>query len=264
MNPTKSAFEFVDAGVIEAPGAMMADARLLELCLLDDVTRCRIYTWDRVWVTLGRFQNPSNDLVSEAGVGFTVRPTGGKAVLHGHDVTVALAAFAPLGAGEGRSVSKIFEFATAPLLGALRDCGLVCGLPIPPGMPSNSLPVGEGPRTEVSGGGVHVTRNQPAPGLAGAQPLPPILGRGRETSPYCFETLGKYDIIDLQSRQKVCGCALKIVGQHVLLQASIPYKEPLIEPSTIIKDAQDVPPPAWNWQELPNALMRHLEYMSFQ
>src|SRR5687768_7523544 len=51
----------------------------------------RFYSWDGPWVTLGRFQDPARDLLDPSLVPWVVRPTGGKAVLHGHDLTVTLA-----------------------------------------------------------------------------------------------------------------------------------------------------------------------------
>ncbi len=81
---------------------------------------CRVYGWDGVWVSLGRFQSPERDIVR----GFdrwVIRPTGGKAVLHGHDVTVGFAMPLP---GGPRSVKAAYRGAVAPLLEALTACGL--------------------------------------------------------------------------------------------------------------------------------------------
>ena len=83
----------------------------------------RVYSWAGPWISLGRFQSPDRDLLSQA-IPFVMRPTGGKAVLHGHDATVALAA--PL-AGIGcspRDVKRAYRCICRPLVSALRSCGL--------------------------------------------------------------------------------------------------------------------------------------------
>lgn len=78
----------------------------------------RIYTWNSVWVTLGRFQDPEEALVDPKKVPWIQRPTGGAAVLHGHDITVGLAF--PLQS----SVRGSYRIATRPLIEALEGAGI--------------------------------------------------------------------------------------------------------------------------------------------
>ncbi len=80
----------------------------------------RIYEWDQTWVTLGRFQDPVTTLVDPSILNWTVRETGGAAVLHGHDVTVAVAV--PLGGSLG--VREVYRRLVGPLVLALQDAGL--------------------------------------------------------------------------------------------------------------------------------------------
>ena len=86
----------------------------------------RVYSWDGLWVTLGRFQNPDEALVKP--VPYVVRPTGGRAVLHGHDVTVAVAIAHDLRQGSDRSVRDVYRTLVRPLAEALRACSLFARL----------------------------------------------------------------------------------------------------------------------------------------
>ena len=51
----------------------------------------RVYTWDRPTVSLGRRQRPKDVADLFPGLPTVGRPTGGGGVLHGSDLTVALA-----------------------------------------------------------------------------------------------------------------------------------------------------------------------------
>ena len=56
----------------------------------------RLYEWPRPAITLGRFQNPHEALnlavCREESVDVALRPTGGRGILHGDDLTVSIAA----------------------------------------------------------------------------------------------------------------------------------------------------------------------------
>jgi lipoate-protein ligase A len=79
----------------------------------------RVYTWQGLWVSIGRSQIPEETLANP-GVPWVRRPTGGSAVLHGHDVTVALAL--PLGKSLG--VGHTYRLVTRPLIDALVSMGI--------------------------------------------------------------------------------------------------------------------------------------------
>jgi lipoate-protein ligase A len=79
----------------------------------------RIYDWDQTWVTLGRFQKPVETLVDPLLPTWTIRETGGAAVLHGHDVTVSVAI--PLINSIG--VKSVYRQMVRPLVLALQDVG---------------------------------------------------------------------------------------------------------------------------------------------
>lgn len=82
----------------------------------------RVYTWDGPWVTLGRFQDPSRDLMPGAPVPWVRRPTGGGGVLHGHDVTVGVAM--PLPDGRARKLRDVYRALVRPLAEALTEAGV--------------------------------------------------------------------------------------------------------------------------------------------
>ena len=168
-----------------------------DLALLDDLPlgalRIRVYRWDGLWVTLGRNQKPEEALLNPAMVPHVVRPTGGKAVLHGHDATVALALAWDGASGDSRSLRRLYRCLTVPLARALTRCG-----------------------------------------------RPAVLAEDRAdavreglVAPDCFFGTSRNDVVDPASGRKVCGCALRVWRDRVLLQASIPAGPPLRAPSEV-------------------------------
>ncbi len=190
-------------GSLEGPENMARDSRLLELAE-GGTPGFRIYSWDGAWVSLGRFQMPSKALRNEAGVPWVMRPTGGKAVLHGHDITLGAAfPFALLGLKESetRSVVPAYRAIIRPLAAALRDSGV-------------NVLLGEETQFVKSGG----------------------------VTPDCFAHLAPNDVIDPLTGRKVMGCALQMGRRAVLVQCSMPVREPLVDPNTVFPEAHF---PSW-------------------
>lgn len=81
---------------------------------------CRIYKWHEPWVTIGRFQTP-DDVLGSHPKRYLVRPTGGGAIVHGHDYTLAMT-----GPRESLAISphQIYRKVTEPIREALADCDL--------------------------------------------------------------------------------------------------------------------------------------------
>jgi lipoyl(octanoyl) transferase len=106
-----------------APGAtnMARDAELLTAAEAGEAG-ARVYSWMGPCVSLGRFQTPQWDLIKPDLVPWVMRPTGGKGVLHGHDITIGLAM--PLAEGEYRNLKKAYHRIIEPIIGALQECGL--------------------------------------------------------------------------------------------------------------------------------------------
>lgn len=106
---------------------MAVDAELLERAEAGQPGR-RVYGWDGPWVSLGRSQDPERDLVPDCPIPSVKRPTGGGGVLHGHDVTFAMACpLADLGL-DPRSARAGYRRIVMPLIRALRDAGIDAGL----------------------------------------------------------------------------------------------------------------------------------------
>lgn len=101
---------------------MALDSALLGVAAEGDVG-ARVYSWDGVWVTVGSMQRPEEVLIDLA-TPHIVRPTGGGAVLHGHDVTVAIGFPKEALADCGGMVRGTYRAATRPLILALQACGV--------------------------------------------------------------------------------------------------------------------------------------------
>jgi lipoate-protein ligase A len=180
-------------------------ARDLELLIAaaQGAASCRLYGWDEPCVSLGRFQKV-HEAVQPGFENFVLRPTGGKAVLHGHDQTVALAL--PY---SGKSVKAAYLTALRPILEALEECG------------------------------AH-------PCLGGAS--------SGVVSEDCFATISPFDLVHRERGVKIAGVAIRINRSALLLQASIPYAQPLIEPRSAIRDAVADPLIEWDWKGFESAL----------
>lgn len=96
---------------------MVKDLALLEA----GIVAARVYSWDGPWVSLGKSQSPDADLLPSCPIPHVERPTGGHAVLHGHDATIGLAI--PMQFVR-RSIRATYRTATLPIIEALRGCGL--------------------------------------------------------------------------------------------------------------------------------------------
>ncbi len=166
------------------PFHMAADSDLLLRAQAGQAS-WRVYTWDGLWVSLGRNQVASEVLIN-SDTPHVVRPTGGAAVLHGHDVTISIAV--PL----LRPRADSYRVVTSPLIRALADMGIELVL---------------------------------------AETLSGVYSDLAD----CFATTTKNDLVDVRTREKICGCALRRTREAVLLQASIPGGIPLAPPASIIR-----------------------------
>lgn len=153
----------------------------------------RLYQWDGPWVTLGKFQSPQRALKQGCPVQWVMRPTGGKAVLHGHDLTLGLSApLDKIGLAGKRSVSLAYRAIIEPLVLGLQAAG---------------LPAELGERTRW------------------------VRDRGLVMD--CFAHIAPNDVVHVDSGQKLIGCALKMTDRAVLVQASIPIAPPLVDPGLV-------------------------------
>lgn len=200
---------------LSGPENMARDQAMLQAAERG-VRESRVYAWEGPWVSLGRFQKPEQTLIDPGMMRWVMRPTGGKAVLHGHDITVALAL--PLGASlYGRRVKAVYHVMVQPIVVALRSCGV-----------SASLGEGSGDRV-VSG------------------------------SADCFASSAPVDVVEAATGTKLCGCALRITRSAALLQASIPYRRPLVDAPELIVGGVPWQGPEWDVSNFIEALDRALD-----
>ena len=88
----------------------------------------RIYRWDRPTVTIGKSQRSDDVAEIFPNLPAISRPTGGGAVLHGFDATVALAVPLQILGVKPREVRETYTRLVRPLAEALTACGLPCSL----------------------------------------------------------------------------------------------------------------------------------------
>jgi lipoate-protein ligase A len=106
---------------LDAAGQMAADLALLDATVADGTPRLRLYRWRPPALSLGRFQ-PDTDVDADAcarfGVEIVRRPTGGRALLHGGDLTYAVTMPAR------GSVDATYRCLAAALCAGLADLGV--------------------------------------------------------------------------------------------------------------------------------------------
>lgn len=118
---------------LDAAGQMAADLALLDAVAAGAPPVLRLYRWRPPAVSLGRFQ-PEADLDAAAcarlGVEVVRRPTGGRALLHGGDLTyaVALGDGDVPGAGPGPGVDAVYRWIAGALIAGLAGLGVVAAV----------------------------------------------------------------------------------------------------------------------------------------
>jgi lipoyl(octanoyl) transferase len=114
----------LDAG-LDGAAQMAADDALLDAVAAGGAPTVRLYRWAPPALSLGRFQ-PDDDVDRDAcerlGVEVVRRPTGGKGLLHGGDLTYAVAMPRPDGAAGG--VDAVYELLAGALIAGLASLGV--------------------------------------------------------------------------------------------------------------------------------------------
>lgn len=104
---------------------MAADLAMLDAVAAGGPPALRLYQWRTPALSLGRFQ-PDDDVdhtaCSARGVEVVRRPTGGRALLHGADVTYSVAFHQP--AGEAGRVDALYEWLAGGLIAGLARLGV--------------------------------------------------------------------------------------------------------------------------------------------
>lgn len=110
-----------------APFNMAADLFLMEQCTAVPEVTVRFYSWEPAAVTLGRMQRAREQLrldrLSENGVTWIRRPTGGRAVLHKEDLTYSVI-FSRLPGTMGKDVAATYAAITRCLSAGLAIAGI--------------------------------------------------------------------------------------------------------------------------------------------
>jgi lipoate-protein ligase A len=104
---------------------MAADEELLADVAAGAPPVLRLYTWRPPALSIGRFQAGDDvdaDACARHGVEVVRRPTGGRALLHGGDLTYAVAMRRP--AGRAGAVRQVYELVAGALIGGLARIGV--------------------------------------------------------------------------------------------------------------------------------------------
>jgi lipoate-protein ligase A len=239
---------------------MAGDVALLEAFQRGEIPpTLRVYQWASPALTYGVNQQLPPRLVDACnalGIPMLRRPTGGKAVLHGHDLTVGL-------------VFRYVALTPSPSrTGRERGAGAHSRAPlhIPP-YPR----AGEG---DTGGEGYTNTRPYPrqvyqflapalieafaqvgVPAVQGSAPAPDP--RSADDGGDCFATPAIADIVHAETGVKLMGCALLVRGACVLMQASIPLRIPEVPVERLFGHPHPAPPPI-DPDALTDALYRTL------
>lgn len=172
---------------------MARDAELWELARKSGL-HARVYTWDGAWVSLGKNQSINSAILPNAPVKVVVRPTGGKAVLHGHDVTIGLAGnLHDLQISDSRRIKEVYRVAIQPVIDALVKIG------IPAALAEDTV----------------------------------FCGSGRSGRMDCFAHTSPNDVVSTETGAKICGSALVVDESAFLAQISIPSGAPLVDPKLV-------------------------------
>ena len=271
---------------------MAGDVALLEAFQRGEIPpTLRVYQWASPALTYGVNQQLPPRLVDACnalGIPMLRRPTGGKAVLHGHDLTVALVfryvaltpspsptqwergaepALTPSPSSTGRERGAAHHaFWSAEASASASGGSSASALQTPP-----RPRAGEG---DTGGEGDTNTRPYPrqvyqflAPALieAFAQVgIPAVQGSAPAPDPRnlddggdCFATPAIADLVHAETGVKLMGCALLVRGACVLMQASIPLRIPEVPVERLFGHPHPAPPPL-DADALTDALYRTL------
>jgi lipoate-protein ligase A len=234
---------------------MTGDVALLEAFQRGEIPpTLRVYQWASPALTYGVNQQLPPRLVDACnalGIPMLRRPTGGKAVLHGHDLTVALVFHAadclseppPFGSpclqGEPSGGSPREAGGTSR-----REAGFPQSRPYPRQVYQFLAPALIEAFAQVG-----------VPAVQGSAPAPDP--RSADDGGDCFATPAIADIVHAETGVKLMGCALLVRGACVLMQASIPLRIPEVPVERLFGHPHPAPPPL-DADALTDALYRTL------
>ncbi len=214
-------FRLIDSGTCGAAFNMALDealARSVKEGLAPPAIR--FYGWDRPSLSLGRFQKKEHfshnkagldlQFIKESGIPVVVRPTGGRAVLHGNELTYSLVSCYE-GAFEGKDLFGCYAVISQAMERALRRFG------VPVEVKMNRASVASGMAQGFLAGGYKEKRERDDPGdnhLAGGK-------RPGRTLP-CFGSVSYAEMT--ANGRKIVGSAQRRWTEGFLQQGSIPFE----------------------------------------
>lgn len=104
-------WRFLDSGPLDGAEQMALDAGLMDRARESGEALLRVYAWSRPTLSFGRHESARENFIPEsldrANVGAVRRPTGGRVLLHDHEVTYSVTAPAPDAERLGDSYRRI-------------------------------------------------------------------------------------------------------------------------------------------------------------
>jgi lipoate-protein ligase A len=287
-----SRLRLLNDGVCPPEATMAGDVALLDAFQRGEIPpTLRVYQWASPALTYGVNQQLPPRLVDACnalGIPMLRRPTGGKAVLHGHDLTVALVfryvALTPSPSPTGRERGADYALTPSPSptgreRGAAHHAfwSAEASASASGGSSASALHNTPRPRAgegDTGGEGDTNTRPYPrqvyqflapvlieafaqvgVPAVQGSAPAPDP--RNLDDGGDCFATPAIADLVHAETGVKLMGCALLVRGACVLMQASIPLRPPTVPVERLFGHPHPAPPPL-DADALTDALYRTL------
>ena len=117
-------WRFLRSDPDDGPGNMALDEALMRRAAASGEAVFRVYAWSAPTLSLGRNQRARGDydldIARELGIGVVRRPTGGRALLHDHEVTYSVT----MPASDADDADAAYTFINDILLGALEALGV--------------------------------------------------------------------------------------------------------------------------------------------
>lgn len=117
-------WRFLDSGAADGATNMATDAALMAEARRTGSATLRVYAWDRPTLSFGRHERTRDRFdparIEARGIGVVRRPTGGRALLHHHEVTYSVTAPA-----NAMSLGESYAAINALLLDALARLGVI-------------------------------------------------------------------------------------------------------------------------------------------
>ena len=239
---------------------MAGDVALLEAFQRGEIPpTLRVYQWASPALTYGVNQQLPPRLVDACtalGIPMLRRPTGGKAVLHGHDLTVGLV-FRYVALTPSPSPTAWERGVGAHGCAPTPANGVSVGArhAVPLHTNASSRPYPRQVYEFLAPALIEAFAQVGVPAVQGDAPAPDP--RSADDGGDCFAVPAIADLVHADTGVKLMGCALLVRGACVLMQASIPLRTPAVPVERLFGHPHPVPPPL-DADALTDALYRTL------